>query len=128
MRRGTALLAIVALFLSGVLVGVLGTHVFYLAKIRQPGGLGELSASVLAWDLKHRLNLSPEQSQQVDSILADTRREGLEIRKQTVRDVLALVERSQGRLAEVFTAEQRAEFERYRQRHKTIVERFFSNM
>lgn len=128
MRRGTALLAVVALFLSGVLVGVVGTHGFYLYKVRQPGGLGELGSRVAAWELRQRLDLTPEQERQIDEILADTRREGLTIRQRTIADVLALLERNHEQLSAVLTPEQRVEFERFRQRHRRLVEGLFSSI
>lgn len=128
MKRGTALLAVVALFLSGVLVGVLGTHAFYLYKVRQPGGLGELGARFVAWDLERQLDLTAEQRLQIDQILAETRREGLVIRQETIRDVVTLVERSHTRLSAVLTPEQRARFETKRSFYRSAVERFFSSI
>lgn len=126
MRRGTALLATAALFLVGVLVGVAATHAFYLYKVRTPGGLGELGTRLIAADLERRLELTPEQERQVDAILAETRREGLVIRRRTIGDVVALLERSHAQLDAVLTPEQRAEFRRYRARYRDVVLKFFS--
>jgi Spy/CpxP family protein refolding chaperone len=128
MKRRTALLAVLALFLSGVLVGVVATHGFYLYKVRQPGGLGELGSRVVAWELRQRLDLTAEQEREIDAILAETRREGLAIRQRTIADVMALLERNHARLAAVLTPAQREEFERFRLRHRRLVEGLFSSL
>ena len=44
MRRSVALLAITAVLLAGVVVGVLATHAFYAWQLRRPGGLARLDA------------------------------------------------------------------------------------
>ncbi|HXO19539.1 MAG TPA: hypothetical protein VOA87_06395 [Thermoanaerobaculia bacterium] len=117
MRRSTAIAAIIALFLVGILVGVLGTHAFYLHKLHQPGGLSALGTRLLAADLKHRLDLTAAQQAQVEKILAEGRAEAMAVRHEMLPRMHAILERSRQRISAILTPEQRAEFERYREQH-----------
>lgn len=116
MKRSTALLAVAALFLVGILVGVLGTHLFYLRQLRQPGGMAALGNRFLAADLDRRLDLSREQRRQVDAILADAAREAGAVRREMMPRVLEILDRSQRRIAAVLTPEQQEELARFRRR------------
>jgi hypothetical protein len=116
-RRSTAIAAIAALFLIGVLVGVLGTHLFYLRQIRQPGGLARLGAHLMVADLQRRLALDPDQRRQVEAILADATHETAAVRREMTPRVLAILDRSRERISAVLTPEQRRELERYRHAH-----------
>lgn len=126
MRRAPAAGAIVALFVVGVLVGVLGTHAFYLHELRQPGGLAAFGTRLLARELKHRLDLDPRQQAQVEQILADTRAESAALRREMMPRVLAILDRAHSRIDAVLTPPQRAEFEHYRQRNRYRLHRYFA--
>ncbi|MEA2693788.1 MAG: hypothetical protein QOJ16_3175 [Acidobacteriota bacterium] len=126
MRRATAIAAILALFVAGVLVGVLGTHAFYLHELRQPGGLAAFGTRLLARDLKHRLDLDSRQEAQVEQILTATRAESAALRRETMPRVLAILDRAHARIDAVLTPEQRAEFERYQRRHRYRLHRWFA--
>ncbi|HEV7515560.1 MAG TPA: hypothetical protein VGR07_04600 [Thermoanaerobaculia bacterium] len=126
MRRATAVAAIAALFLAGVLVGVLGTHAFYLRQLRQPGGLASFGTRILARDLKHRLDLDSRQEAQVEEILATTRAESAALRREVMPRVFAILDRASARINTVLTAEQRAEFQRYQQQHRHRLHRWFA--
>lgn len=114
MKRSTALAAVAALFLVGILVGILGTHLFYLRQLRQPGGMAVLGNRFLASTLDRRLDLTPEQRRQVDAILADTARETAAVRREMAPRVLEILDRSHRRIAAVLTPEQQRELERFR--------------
>jgi Spy/CpxP family protein refolding chaperone len=116
-KRATALFAVAALFFVGVLVGVLGTHLFYLHEIRQPGGLARLGSRWLARSLDRRLDLTAEQRKQVDAIIADTAREAAALRRQMTPRMLEILERSRRRISALLTPEQRERFERFRRAH-----------
>ena len=124
MRRSTALTATVALFLVGVLVGVAATHAFYLSRMREPGGLAAIGLRLLSWELRWRLHLTPAQRAEVDHILADTRGEGLELRREMVPRVLELMHRSRDRIVAILDPEQRATFLGFNRRHQKLIESF----
>jgi hypothetical protein len=125
-KRLTAAVVIAALFLVGVLVGVLGTHAFYLHELRQPGGLAAFGTRLLARDLKHRLDLDPAQEAEVATILKDTRAESAALRRDVMPRVLAILDRAHSRIDTVLTPSQRSEFERYQKRHRYRLHRFFT--
>ncbi len=124
MKRSTALLAVTALFLVGILVGVLGTHLFYFHEMRQPGGLGQLAARLVIHRLDRELGLSRDQRRQVEGILAETRGELADIRREAAPRVLAVLDRSHARIAALLDDGQRARFERTAARRRAVVERF----
>lgn len=124
MRRSTAIAAVVGLFLVGVLVGVLATHVFYLRQMRHPGGLAMLGNRALAADLDRRLDLSPEQRRHVDTVLADAAREAGAVRREMMPRILDILERSQQRIAAVLTPEQQRELQQFRLQRATRLRRF----
>jgi hypothetical protein len=116
----------VALFVVGVLVGILGTHAFYLHELRQPGGLAAFGTHLLARDLQHRLDLDSRQQAQVERILVETRTESAALRREVMPRVLAILDRAHTRIDAVLTPTQRAEFERYRERHRYRLHRYFA--
>jgi len=109
-RRGTALLAATSLFLLGVLVGVLATHAFYLARIREPGGMFGLGMRLIATQLHWRLDLTDEQERQLDAILGDTQREAMALRAEFAPRALAVIDRSRERVLAILTPEQQDAF------------------
>jgi Spy/CpxP family protein refolding chaperone len=115
-RRPVALAAIAALFLSGVLVGVLGTHLFYLRHLREPGWLVKTGAHLLAADLRRQLDLTPPQQRQVDAILADAQRDAVAVRREVMPRMLAVLDRSQSRIEAILTPQQREKLHRLRLR------------
>jgi Spy/CpxP family protein refolding chaperone len=125
-KRLTAAVAIAALFLVGVLVGVLGTHAFYLHELRQPGGLAAFGTRLLARDLNRRLDLDSAQKAQVETILKGTRAESAALRRDVMPRVFAILDHAHTRIDAVLTPEQRAEFKRYQARHRYRLHRFFS--
>ncbi len=110
MRRGTALLAATSLFLLGVLVGVLATHAFYLARIREPGGMFGLGMRLIAAQLHWRLDLTDEQEHQLDAILHETQREAMALRADFAPRALRIIDRSRDRIHAILTPEQRSAF------------------
>lgn len=127
MKRGpsrlTALLSVTALFLVGVLVGVLGTHLFYFRALGQPGGLAAVGLKLVAADLDRRLDLTAEQEKQVAAILGDARARFAAIRAEISPEIMAVAKESQARIAEILDARQKAAFERFRAEHTAWLEK-----
>lgn len=126
MRRSTAIAAVIGLFLVGILVGVFGTHLFYLHHLREPGWLVKAGTRLLAADLKRDLDLTPEQEREIDAILAESRQDVIALRREMTPRVLAILDRSRSRIAEVLTPEQRQRFERFRERRGARLRRFLT--
>lgn len=123
MKRSTALLAVTALFLVGVLVGVLATHLFYFRVVQRPGGIAAVGLSLVARDLDRRLDLDPEQEREVAKILDDARLRVAGIRAEIAPAVMAIARESQERVAALLDPRQREEFEKARAEHAAWLER-----
>jgi len=125
MKRSTAIVAVIALFLLGTVAGALGYQAFLFHQLRQPGGVAAWGARLLASDLKRRLDLTPEQEAQVEHILADSRAESAQLHREMRPRARAILDRAHARISAVLTPRQRAEFERFReQRHGRILRLF----
>ena len=123
MRRSTALLATTALFLMGVLVGVLATHAFYAWQIHRPGGLATLAVRSLGSDLERHLDLSADQQRELQVILGNTRVELQQVRHEVVGRLFAIRARTFERVGAILTPEQQAELRRFRARREARVDR-----
>jgi hypothetical protein len=125
MSRTVALLAMTALLLAGVVVGVMGTHAFYAWQVHRPGGLAAFAVRLLGNSLDRQLDLSAEQKRQVDAILADTRGELQQVRRDTVPRLLAIRSRSLDRINAILTPPQQERLRRFRARRAHTLERLF---
>jgi len=125
MRRSTALVAIVALFLAGAVVGALGYQAFLYHQMRQPGGVAGWGTRLLASDLKRRLDLTADQEAQIERILADSRAESMALHREVRPRVRAILDRAHARIGAVLTPQQRADFERYRERRHSRLMHLF---
>lgn len=124
MSRGKALFAVTALFLVGILVGALTTHVFYARALRRPGGLADVGLRFMAADLDRRLHLSRDQRQQVDHVLVGTRVEIEGLRKRVTPEFLTILDHARSEIEPILTPEQRREWETFRGENRARIERF----
>ena len=70
MTRGLSILAVSALFLSGVAIGALGMHLYYAERLERPGAPPEMAARHFGERLERELELSAEQRAEIREILA----------------------------------------------------------
>jgi Spy/CpxP family protein refolding chaperone len=128
MNRIAALSAVFGLFMVGVLVGVIGTHLWQGHAPWRPGIFhpeGPLShEGPFVEHLARRLGLTEEQQDEIGAILAESRIEADELRRQVLPEVRAHMEQTHERLMAVLTPEQREEFETLASRHRGRMERF----
>lgn len=115
MKRSVALLAVLGLFLVGVLVGVLGTHAFYLHKIERGGGLIGWTTELFAGRLERRLDLDEEQKRQLEVILRDTHREFGVLHQDVGPRAMSILRRMQRRIEGMLTPEQVEEYRRFQE-------------
>ncbi len=118
MKRPAAVGTVVALFLVGVVVGALGANLLLHRRVRTGGvaGIHAMEAEriqALEGELKRRLQLRPEQEQQIDAILADTHRETWALFQEVRPKIAAVVKSSQDRIGQVLDAEQRQQYQRF---------------
>lgn len=125
MNRVGAFAAVLGLFVVGVLTGALAVHLFYaraLAVHRPPEWMGR---GPLVGALSRRLDLTPEQQDQLREILIDAREEGEELRQRLRPEVEAQMQRTRQRIEAILTPEQKREFDRMHAAHRHWAERFF---
>jgi Spy/CpxP family protein refolding chaperone len=122
MRRSSAAGGVIALFLVGVAVGALGTHLVSRHGMR--GGPVGFSHHTMMTDLYRRLDLDANQKRQVDAIFADSHRETAALWREVRPRVEAVIERTQNRIALLLNPRQRQEFDRYRREHSEHMRMF----
>jgi hypothetical protein len=124
MKRPVALGLVAVLFLLGVLAGVLGTHLFYLKQISEPGGLADLVLGVTGDRMANRLALRADQREAFDALLDDTRDEIAQARKGFVGDLREIRARSARRLETILDPEQLQELRNIRKDEGELFDRF----
>ncbi|MFQ5745004.1 MAG: hypothetical protein ACE5HV_15665 [Acidobacteriota bacterium] len=125
MKRSSAFLYVLAVFLLGVLIGAFGLHLYYSAQFsrsRTKSGFGRLFNPAR---LERVLNLTPDQRSRIEEILKESRREAGRMREELSPRVREHLERKRQSIMEVLTPEQREKFDEMWRRHRPDAERFF---
>ena len=122
--QSQAVLLVTALFAVGVLVGGLGTHLYYTAgavpepEIRTPAG------GFIVSRFQEELDLTPEQVEQARQILSEVWLEAGTLRDDLKPRVEQLLRGASEDLMAILTPEQRLKFERMRLDYRRRTERF----
>lgn len=124
MNKVAAIAAVLAILVLGILVGVLGTHLFYAQKFRRPGLMPMMAGQMFAERLDHELSLSDEQRIAIAEILEQTRLEADAMRSEVRPRIAALLQQASERISEVLTPEQRRRFAQLREEHRGRAEHF----
>ncbi len=124
MNRVAALASVAALFLVGVLVGGLGTHLFFVNQPHRPGPGGFRGDHFLEL-LERELALTTDQMRRIEEILEQSHAEGDALRREMLPRLRTTMAETRDRIREVLTPEQQAKFEELRQQHRRRVERMF---
>lgn len=124
MKRSTALLLVAAIFVAGIGVGVVATHLYYLERFSRPGSIADAAVAVAGRRITRQLALRPDQERELERILVDTRSELEDVRRDTARDVREVRDRAAGRLRAVLDDAQRAELERLRREEGKIFDAY----
>ena len=119
MKRWTAILSVTGLFVIGILIGALGSHVHYSNRMLGPGSPpGRVLQDDFVDRLEKRLGLTAEQREEVDRILYESHVGREQLRGRVEPLVREHLERTHERIAEVLTPEQREAFDRLIERHR----------
>ncbi len=113
MRRFSAIAAVVALFVSGVVIGVMGTHLFYVSRLRHPGG-PRVMADHYSMRLEKHLDLTREQVEAIDHVIETSRSEAADLRHEMWPRVRELMDRTSEEIETILTEEQRKSYDRLR--------------
>ncbi|HEX9637684.1 MAG TPA: hypothetical protein VGB99_09130 [Acidobacteriota bacterium] len=123
MSRGQAALLVGAVFVAGIATGALGMLLVVHERPFWPHR-GELEDG-FAERMRRHLDLSPEQSERIGQIMRETFAESRALRERLGPQVRAVMERSQKRIEQVLTPEQRAEFAKLRREQRRRADYFF---
>ena len=130
MSRFVAVAAALALVVSGILVGALGTFLILEGPGRRdamwrphpppppPGG-------PFTREMESRLGLSEDQMKQIHAILRESRDQAEAIRRELRPRLEAHLDATRKRIAETLTPEQRTKFEAMVSEDKSRADRFF---
>jgi len=111
-NRPTAALVVVLLFVSGLVIGVMGTHLYYFYHLRGPrGGPPGPGAGFIVGAMERDLGLSPEQAREVRAIIERARQRGFELRRDTLPRMHEIMEATTRDIRAVLTPEQRERFD-----------------
>lgn len=123
MIRLKSIFALVAVFLAGLLIGVVGTRMAIRQTVRtalnQPDRIWARFERRLASDL----DLTPEQRVKAEEIFATARQDLVKLRSEVRPRYRQILEKAQDDLAVLLTPEQREKMERVRARRPFLLRR-----
>ena len=128
MKRWVAWLAVVGLFLVGIVIGAVGSQIYQARPTAPPwaarGGRDHPPRHLrFLHRLERRLDLTDEQSRRIAAVLEESRSEGAAIRREVAPRVEAQMRRARERIEEILTPAQREEFHRMVRRNRRMAER-----
>jgi Spy/CpxP family protein refolding chaperone len=124
MSRFAAVAAALALLVSGVAIGALGTYLV-LERPRGPEAPPPPQPGSFTREMESRLVLSDDQKQQIEAVIRQSRREADEIRRDLRPRLEKHLETTRARFLALLTPEQRAKFEEIAREDPHRAERFF---
>ncbi len=109
-------LYLLLVFLSGVLVGVVGFGI-YTARVVRPANATNRDEMLKRYreELRGRLNLRADQVQQMDAILDQTHERFRQLREKWRPEVRGIMDEQTERLRAMLDDQQKAEYDRMRQ-------------
>jgi hypothetical protein len=130
MSRFVAIAAAVALVVSGVVIGALGTFLAlqrpgWHDAMRPPRPPPPPPRGPFTREMEERLDLSDEQMKGVQAILRESREESEAIRRELRPRLESQLDKTRARIAALLNPEQRAKFEQLVQEDRRRAERFF---
>ena len=121
MNRGMAILAVCALFVSGVAIGAVSMFL-YAQHVMRPGAAPP-TGQFLSGRLARELDLSEGQQEEIRQILVESWREGEELRHRLRPEVEQLMRKSRQAIEDVLTPEQRERFDQLERLDRGPIER-----
>ncbi len=128
MKKSIAFVAVLGLFLLGVVVGGLGMYLVQATRFAPPSDfpMGDgMPGPVFHERLQRHLALTAEQRRQVAEILRQAQEEGRRVHEEMLPRVHELIEQTQEEMREILTPEQRERFDEILERHRQSADRFF---
>lgn len=124
MKRSVALISVVAVFIVGVAIGIVSTHLFYAQRFRPPDGPPGLVGRHFVDRLEGHLDLTANQRRQIDAILERTHGEAELLRHEMQPRLEHLFETTGTEIEAILTPEQREKFRQLRESQRGRMDRF----
>ncbi|MGB3562130.1 MAG: hypothetical protein WBH75_18815 [Thermoanaerobaculia bacterium] len=124
MRRSVALLSVVAVFIVGVAIGIVATHLFYAQRFRHPGGPPGFMGRSFVDQMESHLDLTADQRREIDQILERTQGEAEMLRHEMQPRLRVLFESTETEIEAILTAEQQEKFRQLRETQRGRMDRF----
>ena len=124
MSRFVAIAAALALLVSGIAIGALGT-LLVIGRPREPQGPPPPPPGPFTRELESQLQLSDSQRTQIQAILGESRQEAEAIRRELRPRVEKNLEATQNRIGALLSPEQHAKFDELVRENERRAQRFF---
>lgn len=124
MTRFTALISVVGVLIIGVLIGALGTRLYFIDEIRRPGPPERFQPEAFVERLTDELDLTREQLDAIRRIGQETRERAGALHREMLPRVRAHMKDARGQLEALLTEEQRAKFDQMRKTERHRIEQF----
>ena len=124
MTRFAALISIVGVLVIGILIGALGTRLYFINEIQRPGPQQRFQPEAFVERLTDELDLTGEQLKEIREIGRATRERADALHQQMLPRVRAHMEDARAELEALLTDEQREKFAQMHERERRGIERF----
>jgi len=128
MNKSIAFVAVLGLFILGILIGALGMHLVYAHRFPAPPERPEeagMHGRAFFARLDRHLELNADQRERIGQIMLESREAGEEMHEEMLPRVHELMDSTRASILEVLTPAQRQKFERLMRRHRRDAEHFF---
>jgi Spy/CpxP family protein refolding chaperone len=120
MKKLKVALVLLLVFGAGAVFGVVATRVVVRNIIRRAISQPDLVRERIQRELVRRLDLNPQQREQVGDVLADTQKQLRDLRRDFAPPFAAIMSGSQTRISAILTPAQREKFDRIREENRRI--------
>lgn len=124
MKRITAVAAVAAVFVTGVLAGLAGGHLFYVRRLMHADGPPRFAGERFSRHLERELELTPDQREAVREILRRSHDRAGQLRRETLPRVRSIMEEATAEIEATLTPAQRERFRELRRRQRYRAEQY----
>jgi hypothetical protein len=110
MKNWKAWIWVIAIFVSGMILGVIAGHLVTVKKAQEAARDPEVRRQMIVKRLSRKLDLTEDQRKSVDAIVADAQVSIRDLRKEVEPRFSEIIRNSERQITEVLNAEQQEEF------------------
>jgi Spy/CpxP family protein refolding chaperone len=120
MKNWKAWFWVVAVFLAGVALGLVGGHLLALKKTREVVRNPEVRRQMIVKRLSRKLDLTDDQRKSIEAIIADAQVSIRDLRQEVQPRFEDVIQNAERQISEVLTAEQQEEFRKFMAERKRL--------